>query len=981
MGKTALAAVRQLLLRCEWTQKVEVVYNSQVSSSGGTTSGAGVENDRPDGGRGPYGGGSADVSFAGDDQSLGETGGVISQIRPLGGAVKKLAPVGGPPWQQLAGALVAALPRRALAPLLEGLLPGLHDSDAGAAMAAADSLHLLLTASAREIMAAPSSPAGDHTPRPPSSPLSLSSGVANDDLEMKLIIAKTISALELIGDVQVRLRVIGSLNELARHGFFNDVVGELLACGPRFAPAQIALLHKLGSDDQVLLRKLVLHLAAVLDRSGRSERSPLRGGTKPSREAGTGEDEDAESFVASATISLGHALTVDDSSVRQVSSSHFVGLFATLVLRIADLVWADAQSRMVVFHRLLPSGDAGGGGTTRGGTTTTKTAGTQTNVSSGVSSDARLLDAVWSLTNLLNASGNDSMALAIQKQEKTLRQQQRTLGLRDHAAPSRQAAAGQDHTGTTAALVLPLPRVVAEEEEEGDPVWPRGRRVDGALRDRTRETVVGSAAYFFDRDELVSELVALFCRHHYGRSLELAKAILPLLDTGTSEGAAAPSPGRRAGAALALGQLVAALCDESMKKVRTEDGHFFTGDTGERAGVVPESFDQNLKRVSGGDIATKGEAIVRTETTSGPPIQDFVESVFVPLCLPAFLAHLGTSVDHGAPTHTEDPIVQMAAARGLSQVFLLWLLAVKNAQRADIDGSRARISSSTTDGLIIPSISEQTTARPPVEPMSNRTSFTRAAESSSSPRSDDHSPYRALLLSELASASSSAPAALRRALCGDASLAAEAALALLRAIAATVESYTKLDYLHARLSAVGGFSGGFSSVTVSPTGAIVVGAALGAEVGEAFPPATVEKYDSDEVDSAHYMAEYARLGRWRQELLQTFTELAGPRGGSHAAGGGGTRGPHSARAGSGFVRQTVSVAGHFPRLRRHDSWRRCRGAGEVPWRRYGCGGRWFIGAGAHRCSARGTGEAHQRVVLHSDGGSGRQGRGIISKKC
>merc|ERR1719163_1340739 len=211
-----------------------------------------------------------------------------------------------PPSQQLVSALVARLPPAAIPPLVQHLMPAMHDADSRAALSGIDALYLILQACSEKL-----------------------SGERATNL-----ISTVFEEVEKVSHSSVRQRVLSCVKVLALH-HFESAVGELLDTGPEFNASILGALQVLAKEKALLLQ-LLNHFTDTLNNS---DPGTLK---KPNR------------LVLAATVALGHLFTVNDSSIGAVAKKYFPQLFGTFLLRIGTtLEGLSAQQTAASFMNFL----------------------------------------------------------------------------------------------------------------------------------------------------------------------------------------------------------------------------------------------------------------------------------------------------------------------------------------------------------------------------------------------------------------------------------------------------------------------------------------------------------------------------------------------------------------------------------------------------------------------------------------------------
>eukprot|EP00927_Polykrikos_kofoidii_P048743 TRINITY_DN42959_c0_g1_i1.p1 TRINITY_DN42959_c0_g1~~TRINITY_DN42959_c0_g1_i1.p1 ORF type:complete len:2015 (-),score=334.00 TRINITY_DN42959_c0_g1_i1:98-5293(-) len=248
----AVKAVQQLLSRCEWTADVRL----------------GLQEDRGVSSRSNF----ATPPVATDRSYSAERGEGCADFAP--------------PSQQLVAALVARLPPTAIPPLVQHLMPSMHDADSRAALSGVDALYLILQACSEKL-----------------------SGERATSL-----ISTVFEEVERVSHSSVRQRVLSCIKVLALH-HFETAVSELLETGPDFNTSILGALQVLAKEKALLLR-LLNHFTDTLNNSD------------------TGTQKSPNRQVLAATVALGHLFTVNDSSISLIVKKYFPQLFCTFLLRI-----------------------------------------------------------------------------------------------------------------------------------------------------------------------------------------------------------------------------------------------------------------------------------------------------------------------------------------------------------------------------------------------------------------------------------------------------------------------------------------------------------------------------------------------------------------------------------------------------------------------------------------------------------------------
>lgn len=191
-----------------------------------------------------------------------------------------------PPSQQLVSALVSRLPPLAVPPLVQHLMPAMHDADSRAALSGVDALYLIVQACSDK----------------------LSTETATD------LISTVFEEVEKVSHSSVRQRVLSCIKVLTAH-HFESAVKELLGTGPDFSASSLGALHVIAKE-KLLLPKLLNFLT---DEMNNADPGPAK---RPNPR------------VQAATVALGHLFTVNDSSIGLVIKKYFPQLFGTFLLRI-----------------------------------------------------------------------------------------------------------------------------------------------------------------------------------------------------------------------------------------------------------------------------------------------------------------------------------------------------------------------------------------------------------------------------------------------------------------------------------------------------------------------------------------------------------------------------------------------------------------------------------------------------------------------
>jgi len=211
-----------------------------------------------------------------------------------------------PPSQQLVGALVARLPPSAIPPLVQHLMPAMHDADSHAAMSGVDALYLILQACCEKLSAE----------------------------RATNLISTVFEEVEKVSHSSVRQLVLSCIKVLALH-HFESAVSELLDTGPEFNTSILGALQVLAKEKALLVR-LLNHFTDTLNNS---DPGTLK---RPNR------------LVLAATVALGHLFTMNDSSIGVVVKKYFPQLFGTFLLRIGTTVEGlSAQQTAAAFMNFL----------------------------------------------------------------------------------------------------------------------------------------------------------------------------------------------------------------------------------------------------------------------------------------------------------------------------------------------------------------------------------------------------------------------------------------------------------------------------------------------------------------------------------------------------------------------------------------------------------------------------------------------------
>jgi len=272
----AIDAVQQLLSRCEWTADVHIGEFATVPDSGDEQVNRTTRN----------------TTVAGSEKTA-------AAERSKGGDP-------APPSQQLVGALVARLPPSAIPPLVQHLMPAMHDADSHAAMSGVDALYLILQACCEKLSAE----------------------------RATNLISTVFEEVEKVSHSSVRQLVLSCIKVLALH-HFESAVSELLDTGPEFNTSILGALQVLAKEKALLLR-LLNHFTDTLNNS---DPGTLK---RPNR------------LVLAATVALGHLFTMNDSSIGVVVKKYFPQLFGTFLLRIGTTVEGlSAQQTAAAFMNFL----------------------------------------------------------------------------------------------------------------------------------------------------------------------------------------------------------------------------------------------------------------------------------------------------------------------------------------------------------------------------------------------------------------------------------------------------------------------------------------------------------------------------------------------------------------------------------------------------------------------------------------------------
>jgi len=266
----AIDAVQELLSRCEWTSDVHIV---PLAASGQSPLDGGASKS-----------GRASWSLESSVEGSGPT----------------------PPSQQLVTALVARLPPAAIPPLVQHLMPSMHDADSRAALSGVDALYLILQACSEKLSAERASN----------------------------LITTVFEEVEKVSHSSVRQRVLSCIKVLALY-HFESAVGELLDTGPDFNASILGALQVLAKEKALLLR-LLNHFTDTLNNSDPGTQK------RPNR------------LVLAATVALGHLFTVNDSCIGIVLKKYFPQLFGTFLLRIGTTTEGlSAQQTAAAFMNFL----------------------------------------------------------------------------------------------------------------------------------------------------------------------------------------------------------------------------------------------------------------------------------------------------------------------------------------------------------------------------------------------------------------------------------------------------------------------------------------------------------------------------------------------------------------------------------------------------------------------------------------------------
>lgn len=248
----AIDAAHELLSRCEWTAGVRISTSADAAAAEGAFARSALEALLP------------------ADREAG---------LDLGGALAT-------PPQQLVAALVARLPPAAIPPLVQHLMPAMHDADSRAALSGVDALYLILQACSERL----------------------------SDERATNLIATVFEEVEKVRHSSVRQRVLSCIQILALH-HFEATAAELLETGPDFNTSVLGALQVLAKEKALLLR-LLNHFTDTLNNSDPAPKG------RPNK------------LVQAATVALGHLFTVNDSSIGMVVKKYFPQLFGTFLLRI-----------------------------------------------------------------------------------------------------------------------------------------------------------------------------------------------------------------------------------------------------------------------------------------------------------------------------------------------------------------------------------------------------------------------------------------------------------------------------------------------------------------------------------------------------------------------------------------------------------------------------------------------------------------------
>jgi len=210
-------AVQQLLSRCEWTADVRIGAMNDGSVCDRN------EEQTP----------SAAAAVAAAAATSGKRGSTVSEKPPLERGEGDPAP----PSQQLVGALVARLPPSAIPPLVQHLMPAMHDHDSRAALSGVDALYLILQACCEKLSAE----------------------------RATNLISTVFEEVEKVSHSSIRQRVLSCIKVLALH-HFESAVSELLDTGPEFNASILGALQVLAREKGLLLR-LLSHFTDTLNNS------------------------------------------------------------------------------------------------------------------------------------------------------------------------------------------------------------------------------------------------------------------------------------------------------------------------------------------------------------------------------------------------------------------------------------------------------------------------------------------------------------------------------------------------------------------------------------------------------------------------------------------------------------------------------------------------------------------------------------------
>lgn len=265
----ALDALQQLLSRCEWTANVQF-------------------------------GALGEAALTTDEQALRKNSGHRSAQQH--GEEGDPAP----PSQQLVGVLVARLPPSAIPPLVQHLMPAMHDADSHAALSGVDALYLILQACCDKL----------------------------SEERATNLVSTVFEEVEKVSHSSVRQKVLSCVKVLALH-HFESAVSELLDTGPEFNTSILGALQVLAKEKALLLR-LLNHFTDTLNNSD------------------PGTVKRPNKLMLAATVALGHLFTVNDSSIGIVVKKYFPQLFGTFLLRIGTTMEGlCAQQTAMAFMNFL----------------------------------------------------------------------------------------------------------------------------------------------------------------------------------------------------------------------------------------------------------------------------------------------------------------------------------------------------------------------------------------------------------------------------------------------------------------------------------------------------------------------------------------------------------------------------------------------------------------------------------------------------